>query len=255
MPRIRVAGLGPGDVDLLTGGTRTLIQNAAPGAAFLRTRIHPAASVAAHLASFDDLYDSSETFDDVYSGIVEQLVAAAIQHGEVLYLVPGSPMVAEHTVELLLDDPRVQVKLEPALSFVDLTWTSLGIDPIRAGVRIVDGHTFADDVESFEHPMLISQCHSAAVLSDIKLSMDTDSLTEIPVATVLHHLGLPDERIVTVAWPDLDRIATTHGIVADHLTSLYVPRFVTSGASAIRRLQTQMRTLARTVPVGRRANA
>jgi tetrapyrrole methylase family protein / MazG family protein len=248
MALIRVAGLGPGDVDLLTARTKAFIEKAAPGAGFLRTRIHPAASIGAHMESFDDLYESSDTFDDVYAGIVERLVAAAIEHGEVLYVVPGSPMVAEHAVELLLDDPRVSVKLEPALSFVDLSWTSLGIDPVRAGVRIVDGHTFADDVESFEHPLLISQCHSMAILSDIKLSIDTDSLTEIPVATVLHHLGLPDERIATIAWPDLDRIATTHGIVADHLTSLYVPKLVTSGASAIRRLQTQMRALRERCP-------
>jgi tetrapyrrole methylase family protein / MazG family protein len=248
VPLIRVAGLGPGDVDLLTAGTKTLIERVVPGAGFLRTRIHPAASIGAHMASFDDLYESSETFDDVYTGIVERLVTAAVEHGEVLYVVPGSPMVAEHAVELLLADPRVTVKLEPALSFVDLSWTCLGIDPVRAGVRIVDGHTFADDVESFEHPLLISQCHSAAVLSDIKLSVDTDSLTEIPVATVLHHLGLPDERIVSVAWPDLDRIATSHGIVADHLTSLYVPKLVASAGSAIRRLQTQMRALRERCP-------
>jgi tetrapyrrole methylase family protein / MazG family protein len=248
MPLIRVAGLGPGDVDLITAGTKTLIEKAGPGKAFLRTRIHPAASIGAHMESFDDLYESSETFEDVYTGIVERLVAAAIAQGEVLYVVPGSPMVAEHAVELLLDDPRVTVKLEPALSFVDLSWTSLGIDPVRVGVRIVDGHTFSHDVENFEHPLLISQCHSVAVLSDIKLSIDTDSLTEIPVVTVLHHLGLPDERIKTVAWPDLDRIATTHGIVADHLTSLYVPKLVTSGASAIRKLQTQMRTLRERCP-------
>jgi tetrapyrrole methylase family protein / MazG family protein len=248
MPLIRVAGLGPGDIDLLTSGTKTLIEKVASGAGFLRTRVHPAASIGAHMESFDDLYESSDTFNDVYAGIVERLVAAAVVHGEVLYVVPGSPMVAEHAVELLLDDPRVTVKLEPAMSFVDLSWTCLGIDPVRAGVRIVDGHTFAEDVETFEHPLLISQCHSAAVLSDIKLSIDTDSLTEIPVVTVLHHLGLPDERIATVAWPDLDRIATTHGIVADHLTSLYVPKLITSGASAIRRLQTQMRALRERCP-------
>jgi tetrapyrrole methylase family protein / MazG family protein len=243
MALLRVGGLGPGDTDLLTAGTLSLIQRFSVANGFLRTRIHPAASICTHMSTCDDLYETSETFDDVYRAIVERLVAATLEHEEVLYLVPGSPMVAEHTVELLLADPRVTVQLEPALSFVDLTWTRLGIDPVRVGVRIVDGHSFAEDVESFEHPLLISQCHAASVLSDIKLSADIDTFTEIPVATVLHHLGLPDERIETVAWPDLDRIASTHAIVADHLTSLYVPKLVSSSGSAIGRLQTQMQAL------------
>ena len=243
MGTIRVAGLGPGDVDLLTSGTVQLIAASTSANAFLRTRVHPAASICAHITSFDDLYESCATFDDVYRTIVERLVSASQHVGEVLYLVPGSPMVAEHTVDLLLRDPRVDVRIEPALSFVDLSWTRLGVDPVRLGVRIVDGHRFEEDVDSFEHPLLIGQCHCASVLSDIKLGIDTDALTEIPIATVLHHLGLPDERVVTVAWPELDRIASTHGIEPDHLTSLYVPKLVSGAASAMRRLQIQMRVL------------
>jgi len=59
---------------------------------------------------------------DVYVGIVEALVAAASEHGAVLYAVPGSPVVAERTVELLAADGRVAVEVVPALSFVDLAW-------------------------------------------------------------------------------------------------------------------------------------
>lgn len=243
MGRIRVAGLGPGDVDLLTTGTRRLIETSTQANAFLRTRVHPAASICAHIASFDDIYESGETFDQVYQAIVERLVEASQKVDEVLYLVPGSPLVAERTVDLLIHDARVDVRIEPALSFVDLSWTRLGVDPVQLGVRIVDGHRFEDQVQSFEHPMLIAQCHSASVLSDIKLGVDADALNEVPVATVLHHLGLLDERVVTVAWPDLDRIASTHGIVPDHLTSLYVPTLVSGATSAIRRLQSQMRAL------------
>lgn len=243
MGRVRVAGLGPGGVDLLTTGTRCLIEEATAANAFLRTRVHPAASICAHISSFDDVYESVPTFEEVYRTIVERLVEASATVAEVLYLVPGSPMVAERTVEMLLADARVEVRIEPALSFVDLSWVRLGIDPVRVGVRIVDGHRFEEEVENFEYPMLVGQCHSASILSDIKLGVDTDALNEVPIATVLHHLGLPDERVVTVAWPDLDRIATTHGIVPDHLTSLYVPKLVSGATSAIRRLQTQMRAL------------
>lgn len=48
--------------------------------------------------------------------------------GEVLYAVPGWPLVAERTVELLRDDPRFEVEVVPTLSFLDLAWDRLGID-------------------------------------------------------------------------------------------------------------------------------
>ena len=67
--------------------------------------------------SFDDVYERAATIDDVYKQIVDALCE---QHGEVLYAVPGSPLVAERTVELLLADERAEVWLLPAMSFVEL---------------------------------------------------------------------------------------------------------------------------------------
>ena len=43
---------------------------------------------------------------------------------------PGSPLIAERTVELLRADDRVDVTVVPALSFLDLAWERLGLDPI-----------------------------------------------------------------------------------------------------------------------------
>ncbi len=94
---------------------------------------------------FDRLYDTGSSMEQVYRSIIEALVTAAVQEqheaidgpGEVLYAVPGSPVVAEHTVELLLADERIEVVIHPALSFLDLTWARLGIDPVETGVRLV----------------------------------------------------------------------------------------------------------------------
>ena len=44
--------------------------------------------------------------------------------------------MAERTVELLRADARVEVVIEPALSFLDLAWSRLGIDPLAAGARL-----------------------------------------------------------------------------------------------------------------------
>ena len=91
------------------------------------------------LASFDAVYDTAASIDDVYRDIVEQLVAAANVHGAVAYGVPGSPLVAERTVEMLDDaarEGRIELTVVPGVSFADLAWTTLRVDPMRAGARM-----------------------------------------------------------------------------------------------------------------------
>jgi tetrapyrrole methylase family protein/MazG family protein len=217
-PRVVIVGLGPGDVELLTVGTRDAIN--AISTQFVRTRRHPAAVVMELATSFDDVYESASSIDDVYPAIVERLISAATESGEILYAVPGSPIVAERTVELLLADVRCEVEIIPALSFLDLTWARLGIDPVSVGVRIIDGHRFAVEAAGERGPLLVAQCDSSDVLSDVKLALDAgiDScLAPDATVTVLQRLGLPDEVVEEIPWADLDRIA------ADHLTSIYIP--------------------------------
>lgn len=239
-PRVTIVGLGPGDPGLITAGTSETIARFAPSQRFLRTTRHPSAFlVGSEAASFDSVYDSAETISEVYSEIVEQLIVAAERESEVLYAVPGSPAVAEHSVELLLADPRVEVAVIPALSFVDLTWVQLGVDPLAEGVRIVDGHRFAADAAGSRGPLLVAQCDSAEVLSEIKLSIDTPPSEPV---TVLQNLGLPDEQIAEVSWTDLDR---QH---ADHLTSLWIPRLGAPVAGEVQEFVELVTTLRRDCP-------
>ena len=236
-----MAGLGPAGPDLLTAATTAAVGRIPASASYLRTARHPAASAAAGAASFDALYDKAETFDDVYAGIVEALVAAAASAvgGEVLYLVPGSPSVAERTVELLRADARVEVEVLPAMSFLDLAWDRLGVDPLAAGVRLVDGRRFAAEAAGERGPLLVAQCDSALVLSDVKLAVDDPPAT----VTVLQRLGLPDESVREVAWDDLDRV-----VDADHLTSLWIPTLAAPVAHELVRFAELVRTLRQRCP-------
>jgi len=207
VPRVEVWGLGPSDASLLPAGLLDAITGVGARNVIARTARHPAfAALPDGVGTCDDLYESAAAIEDVYAAIVERLVARA---EPVLYVVPGSPLVAERTVEMLRDDDRVEVVVHPALSFLDLAWLRLGIDPFASGVRIVDGHDF----EGGRYPMLVGQCDTKHVLSEIKLSVD-----EGPEVIVLQRLGLPDESIETVRWDDLDR-----EVVPDHLTSLWIP--------------------------------
>ncbi len=225
-PQIHVIGLGPGGPDLVTAGALDLIGSIPTQ--FLRTERHPAASVMPHAQWFDLVYESAESVDQVYPAIVEALVRSATSNGEVLYAVPGSPVVAEHSVELLLADERVTTIIHPAMSFLDLTWVRLGIDPVETGVSFIDGHNFAVAAAGKVGPLLVGQCDSRFVLSDIKLSVDREPVEPV---TVLARLGLPDEAVFTVAWEDLDR-----DFEPDHLTSLWIPRMGASAAGELNRL-------------------
>ncbi len=220
MGRVIVVGLGPAGPELITGAVGDAIERV--GRRFVRTRLHPAASAVEPAESFDHVYDRASSFDEVYRVIVDRLKVEAAA-GDVLYAVPGSPLVAERTVELLRSDPEVELEVLPGLSFVDLAWDRLGIDPLAVGVRLVDGRRFEVDAAGERGPLLVAQCDAPHVLSDIKLAaleaLDRSPTGEsAPGVIVLQRLGLGEERVFEVAWGDLD-----HAVVPDHLTSLYVP--------------------------------
>ncbi len=213
-PRVVVVGLGPADQSLLTPQTQRVL-DAAP-CRVLRTTKHPAADAVGDAVSCDDLYESADVFDEVYRAIVERVHELALAHSYVVYAVPGSPLVLERSVEYLRADDRFEVELVAAMSFLDVAWAKLGIDPVDAGVRMIDGHRFSVEAAGESGPLLVAHCHNQRVLSDIKLAVDEPGETTV---VVLQRLGLPDEAVFEVSWADLDR-----DVVADHLTSIYIPQ-------------------------------
>lgn len=237
-PRVLVVGLGPAGEDLVTAGALAAIERVE--VRFVRTARHPSASLLESGAtSFDRMYESQPSFEAVYSMIAEQLVESARIHGEVLYAVPGSPFVLERSVELLVSDARVDVEIVPGMSFLELAWVRLAVDPVEAGVRLVDGHCFGTDAAGERGPLVVAHCHNKRVLSDIKLAIDLDG----PPITVLQRLGLPDEEIFSLDRAELDR-----SFEPDHLTALYIPDAAAPVASEVARFDALVHTLRQRCP-------
>jgi tetrapyrrole methylase family protein/MazG family protein len=224
-PRVTIVGLGPSDEDHLSPVARRLLTEAGDDG-ILRTSRHPAAASLGPLASYDALYDAADSFDEVYQGIVDDLVRRATTAGHVVYGVPGSPLVAERTVELLRGRDEVSVDLIPAVSFVDLLTAALGVDVMASELRVVDALSIGGRLRG-PGPIIVAQCHSVEVLSAVKLSIDADLFDPRPTAVILHHLGLPDEQVIEVDVDDLDRFRE-----ADHLTSVFLPELRTVGPAA-----------------------
>jgi tetrapyrrole methylase family protein/MazG family protein len=239
-PTVTVIGLGPAGADLLSPASLAAFEAHPPHRRWTRTDRHPAAAALGPHASFDDVYRTAERIEDVYDTIVDRLVSVARSDGPVCYAVPGSPLVAEHTVELLRTRSDVTVRIEPALSFADLAWARLGVDPFAAGVRFVDGHRFLEEAAGERGPLLVGQCDRDEVLTAVKLAVDEPGALTV---TVLQRLGLPDEVVREVAWDDLDR-----EIDPDHLTSLWIPQLAAPVAGELVRFAELVRVLRERCP-------
>jgi tetrapyrrole methylase family protein/MazG family protein len=184
--------------------------------------VHPSAAAFANIPSYDDLYENAASFEELYSAIADDLasLAKAAAPEEVIYAVPGSPTVAERTVELLIARDDVTAVLEPAVSVLDLASAALRRDPMSVGLRVVDALGSIDPFRG-PGPLLILQTYSPQVLANV-----ADRLPPSLDVTVLHHLGLEDELITTLQSSDLASFAQ-----ADHLTSLWVEEFRDGGVA------------------------
>jgi tetrapyrrole methylase family protein / MazG family protein len=244
--RVVVVGLGPAGVDLLLPAALKAVATAS--VRYLRTERHPCVddlrAAGMTFESFDDRYETAPDLDAVYDGIVDTLLAAAADHdvvGPIVYAVPGSPVVAERSVALLRERARrvgVEVEIVPGLSFAELAWARLGVDPM-GGARVVDGRQFSADALTDDGALLIAQCDSSFVLSDVKLQLLERLGPDAPVV-VLQRLGLPDELVATVPLAELDR-----ELALDHLTAVFVDTPVASAAVEVTRLLQLARLLRR----------
>jgi tetrapyrrole methylase family protein / MazG family protein len=237
--KIIIVGLGPGDDRYVTAHTVSVIESV-PNR-FVRTRHHPSAHLVPEAQSFDHLYEQADSFDEVYREIASHLLAQTDQGDDLVYAVPGSPLILERTVALLRSEHPDRCVIHPAMSFLDLLYARLGIDPVETGVKLVDGHQFAVAAAGYTGPMIVAHTHADWVLSEIKLAAEEADGSE-PVA-ICQRLGTAQEQIVWTTWEDLDRSVT-----ADHLTSLWIPGLGTPVGAEYLRFHELTRTLREQCP-------
>ena len=225
-PKVTVIGLGPGEPSFCSAKNLTLIEE--HEFRYVRTTRHPSSCLLGpDVVSFDYIYESSDSFEEVYRTIVIELIAEAKKNRKILYAVPGSPFLAEKTVQLLTEQTEVEVEVFPSLSFVDLAWNSLGIDPMEVGVRIVDAHRFITEAAGDRGPLLVTQIDSSNILADIVAVVQSPPTQPV---TILQRLGLEDEKVQEIKWDDL-----TEKVKPDHLTSCFIPHLESPIASELQK--------------------
>ncbi|HEX5630080.1 MAG TPA: MazG nucleotide pyrophosphohydrolase domain-containing protein, partial [Acidimicrobiia bacterium] len=197
---IRIVGLGPAGLDRL--GTDLRGELLRPEVTVvLRTIEHPAAAELAGLrqvVACDDLYRSQDDFAAVYAAIVERVRSLA-DDGPVIYAVPGSPLVGETAVHLLMAGGGVQVV--PGESFLDLALLRSGIDPLARGLQVLDAHDLGFPL-LLHLPTLITQVDTAASLLAVRDALLALLAADTPIVR-LADLGGEDEVVETLRLTDL----------------------------------------------------
>ncbi len=218
---LTILGLGPGHPDDITRRAWATLEQAT--AVYLRTREHPCVP---HLpmrgfTSFDDVYDATADFEQIYATISVRVLDAA-QAGDVVYAVPGDPMIAEAAVQRLLraaPDAGITTQIISGVSFIEPTLAALKIDPI-AGLQIHDAISIAamhHPPLNPDQPALLAQVYSRALASDLKLTLMNQYPDEFEV-TLVHGAGTDEAQVERLPLYAIDR--------SDHiryLTALYIP--------------------------------
>jgi len=224
---VTVVGLGPGDASLLTAEAREVLR--ASQEVWLRTARHPAVEglpAGPRYASFDEIYDSGESFDAVYQAIVARLIGLAKRPEGVVYAVPGHPLFGEATVRSLLTratETGLGVRIVPGLSFLDVTVAELGLDPLADGLLVLDALSLGERGRPLvpQRPTLIAQVYDRRTASAAKLALLERYPPDHPVHIV--HAATPGARVAETPLAELD-----HADDFDHLVSLYIPALAPS---------------------------
>lgn len=219
MNKITVVGLGAGDFDQLPMGVYKTIKNATK--LYVRTLDHPVISELAKedvtFISFDEVYEKHGSFLPVYEEITQTLIEASKEE-DIIYAVPGHPLVAEMTIQLLVaaeKNKEIELSIEGGQSFLDAIFGALRIDPID-GFQLVDGSTFSIHHVNMNNHLLIAQVYDQMSASNVKLTLMEKYPDEYPV-TIVTAAGSSEEILKTVPLYELDHVAEIN-----NLTTVYV---------------------------------
>jgi len=219
---IYVVGLGPGDPKALTLRALSVLKHQRQ--IYVRTAQHPSlALLAKHRIKYkalDYFYRHGSSFEETYRNIAFFVINAALNFGKVVYAVPGSPLFAEKTVELILQKaPLAGVKccVLPSVSFLEAISADLCL-PREEKLQVVDALQEDKLLDYPEKHLLIMQVYNRQIASKVKLRL-MELYPDEQLVKVIRKAGMAKgKKILELPLYELDRIPWI-----DHLTTVYVP--------------------------------
>ncbi|HFE9686568.1 TPA: nucleoside triphosphate pyrophosphohydrolase [Clostridium perfringens] len=220
---LKIMGLGPGAYEALTIGALKELKNNKN--IYFRTEKHPTVDFlkdeGIKFKSYDHAYEKYDSFDDVYKYIAEDLITKIKDDEDLIYAVPGHPLVAEKSVVNLIElckENNIQYEVLPAVSFVDAMMEALQVDPIE-GVKIIDAFDMKNQILDKRVGTIITQVYNNFIASEVKLRLleGYEDDTEIIFVRAAGVEGL--ESIRKIPLYELDWQEDI-----DYLTSIYIPK-------------------------------
>ena len=220
---IKIVGLGPGAKEALTIGTICELENNKN--IFLRTEKHPTVDYLKEkkiiFDTYDNVYESIGSFDEVYLNIANDLIKKHDDLGDLVYAVPGHPLVAEKSVFNLIElckENNIEYKIIPAVSFIDAMIESLRIDPIE-GLKIIDAFDIGNQILDKRIGTIITQVYNQLIASEVKLKLLEQYNDETEIYYVRAAGIKEQESIRKIPLFELDMQEDI-----DYLTSIYIPK-------------------------------
>src|SRR5260370_1717543 len=232
---ITIIGLGPGRWDDLTLAAQACFAQAAHDGTtvYFRTYIHPTveplrlAFPDVRCESFDTFYEESDVWAVIYRRIAQQVCDFAEQQ-PLLYAVPGHPLMAEASVQLILQLARergLSTRIVAGLSFLEPVCEALQLDPFMAGMQLIDAAELAalrpDEIAGKiipTRPLLVAQVYNRRLASDVKLALG-ECYPDEWLVRLIRAAGVDgEEQVSEMPLYELDR-----NNFANHLSTLYVP--------------------------------
>lgn len=224
---IKIVGLGPGDINAVTIGALEVLKNNSN--LYLRTEIHPNVEKLKQLGvtfkTYDNIYEKGVDFDKVYESIAEDLILMEKQYGTIVYAVPGHPLVAEKSVDILINlcrENKIEFEILPAVSFIDVMIERLQIDPVT-GLKVIDAFDINNSILDKRTGTIITQVYDKYIASEVKLKLLEYYKDDTEIFFVRAAGVMEEESIRKIPLYELDRQKDI-----DHLTSVYIPKTIDS---------------------------
>ena len=218
--QITIIGLGAGELDQMPLGIYKLLKNT--DLIYARTIEHPVLKELINeglkVESFDAIYEAHDQFEAVYEEIADILIRKAMDQN-IIYSVPGHPLIAERTVQILLSEGEkkgIDVHIKGGQSFLDAMFTSVKVDPVE-GFQFLDGTDLSlRDVNINQH-IIVSQVYDAFIASEVKLTL-MEKYPDDHEVYLVTGAGMSSESVERMPLYELDR-----AMQLSNLTSVYVP--------------------------------
>ncbi len=173
--------------------------------------------------SFDFLYETAPDFSTLYSRMAQEVLSAVAEakSGPVVYLVPGNPLVAERSVEILLEKAGPTLEVIGARSFAEVALEAARV-PAPSGYVVLDAYEVCDKKHppyyAPDVPYVIGQVHDNLTASWVKLYL-MEFLSPSAKVFVVKSAGIKGSQTVTeIELSSLDMVEDI-----DHLTAVVVP--------------------------------